>query len=276
MLCKHCGNQIAEDSKFCAYCGKSLEMENTLLSNSSSKISLNMSENEVTEIDNCTNNDNILFDESKDWTELDANKDYNVDELNLYIKMGVKKLNNMASDFTKIERFSHYNELMAVLTPCGISGSIRENAQQKKLKKYLEKKIYHNRTYDNLGFFMLGAAENLVTAQERIQKKVAKSNPIYWNNVRIIIDALLKYNNEWKDIAPEVYAEELTLKDGTTFQLGFQLEYEMHKELMRMEFPKGEYNQIKKNVKNIGNGMGCMTLIAISFIGTMLASCVIL
>lgn len=284
MFCKHCGKEIADNSAFCQYCGGKQDVIDT--TSNSEEIKLGgfyekedpqdvVAANEEPEPANSSipsqnAEPNVLDD-------IDDSKEYTLEELNNYINKGVEKILQMSNDFRSLTRFSHYSQFAAVLTPTGLLGSLRESIQTKKLMRYLGTKIYDNMSYDSLGFYMAAAAENLSKAQAKVQKMVSPSDPAYFGNVRSIIDALLKYHTEWKDVAPEVYAEELTLKSGEKFYLGVQMEYEMHKFFTQMELPDGEYKEIQRNVKNVDNGgSGCMVFIGIILTASLMAACSIL
>ena len=208
---------------------------------------------------------------------MDPNVEYSLDMLNIHIRTGVKILERMASDFPNLKRFSHYSQFAEVLTPTGLLGAIREKIQDKRLRGFLSTKIYNNMSYDLLGCYMAEAAEDLSNAQIKVQQMIDKSNPLFYDNARAITDALIKYHKEWKAIAPNVYLIGIPLEDGEKVGLGAQLEYETHRQIVRMELPKGEYEQIKSHVRYVDNaGKGCMVVIAITFASSLLAACTLL
>ena len=285
MYCKHHGKEIADSSTFCQYYDGKQDVIDTT-SNNEEEIKLGSfydkdePKEEVMVYDDPEPSNSFISSnntKSNVLEDIDDNKEYTLEELNNYIKDGVEMIQKMANDFPCLTRFSHYSQFAAVLTPAGLLGSLRESIQTKRLMKYLDTKIYNNMSYDSLGFYMANAAENLSKAQAKVQKMVTPANPVYFENVRAIIDSLLKYHTEWKEVAPEVYGEELTLKSGEKFYLGIQMEYEMHKFFTQMELPEGEYKEIQKNVKNADNeGSGCMVFIGSILTASLMTACSLL
>lgn len=186
-----------------------------------------------------------------------------LDQLNLHINEVLENVRQMTNDFMNTETFSHYYLLLGVLTPTGLLSAIRENSEQKKLRKFLETKIYRNMSFDEIGFYLVDIAKDLSQTQVEIQKIVSKENEKYYGNVERIIVALEKCKKSWYEISPKVAMEVLTLSNGTTFQLNPQVEYEMQLEFVKMDLPP-KYNRIKKSIKQTQSGKGCMIIIAIT------------
>lgn len=198
-----------------------------------------------------------------------------LEELNLHIKEVLDEIQQMTKDFSNLDAFSHYNQLLGVLTPTGLLGALRENAEQKKLMKYLKTKIYKGMSFDEIGDKIVEMAEDLSKNQIEVQKKTSPSDECYYGNVKHIVDALEKCRDAWEAISPKVAMEELTRSDGVKIQLGPQIEYWMQCELVKMDLPK-DYDRIKRSVKQVQSGGGCMVLIAISMATGLLAACSIL
>lgn len=278
MYCKHCGKEIADNSTFCQYCGGKQDIAIPTDNVKEIKVGGFKAEETVAEETPETPNTINTFTttEPTKWKEFDENEVYTLNQLNSYIKEGVALLQKMVSDFPNIKRFSHYSHFVAVLTPSGLLGSLREDIQNKKLARYLGTKIYNGMAYDELGDFVQQAAEDLSKAQIKIQKMVSPSDAIYYGNAKIIMDVCLKYLAEWKEIAPEVYKEEVTLNTGDKVNLGDQIEYWTQKELVNMELPEGEYKEVKSNVKTIDGGSGCVVFIGIVLASSLLAACTLL
>lgn len=276
MICKKCGKEIA-DSPFCQYCGGKQDI-NTNANNVKGPIDDFINVTETMQYDKKVSISKNAFTTTaaSDWTTFDENADYTIDQLNNYIQEGVAILQKMADDFPKLTKFSHYSQFAAVLTPGGLLGCIREGIQNKKLQRYLGTKIYNNMAYDELGDFMVKAAEDLSKAQIKLQKALPPSDPIFYGNTRIIMNVFLKCLAEWKEIAPEVYNEEITFSTGDTVNLGDQTEFWIHKELVNMELPKDEYKEVKKNVKDVTNNSGCLLFIGILFITSLITACTLL
>jgi len=202
--------------------------------------------------------------------------EHTLEELNQHIEEGLVEIRKMTADFPSIERFSHYNELLAVVTPTGILGSIRENHQNKKLYKYLSTKIYKGMSFDEIGMLLTEAAEDLSNTQVKVQKLTTPSDPCYYDNVKKIIDTLAECRTEWIKIAPEVTKEELTrASDGAKFFLDPQVEHWMNCEYIKMDLPQ-DYNEIKRSVDRVKGGNGCMVIILIAISATILAACSVL
>ena len=278
MYCKHCGKEIADNSTFCQYCGGKQDAATTTDNVQGTKVGGFKAEETVVEEapESPSTIATSTATEPTKWKEFDENAEYTLDQLNSYIKEGVALLEKMANDFPNIERFSHYSQLAAALTPIGLLGSLREGIQNKKLARYLGTKIYNGMAYDELGDFVQQAAVDLSKAQIKVQKMVSPSDAIYYGNAKSIMDVCLKYLTEWKGIAPEVYKEEVTLNTGNKVNLGDQIEFWTQKELVNMELPEGEYKEIKANVKAIVGGSGCMVFIGIVLATSLLAACTLL
>lgn len=276
MYCKQCGKEIADNSSFCQYCGGKQDtltenVQETKISGFKAEESVEDETPEAPE----TSSSIGSFDASEPikWVKFDENAEYTLDQLNTYIKDAVAILQKMTNDFPSITRFSHYSQFAAVLTPGGLLGSLREGIQNKKLKRYLGTKIYNGMAYDELGDFVQQAAVELSKAQIKVQKMVSPLDPMYYGNAKSIMDVCLKYLAEWKEIAPEVQNEEVTLNSGDNVNLGDQIEFWVQKELVNMELPEGEYKEVKANVKAIVNGSGCMVFFAIILTASLLAAC---
>lgn len=194
-----------------------------------------------------------------------------LEELNLHITTVLNEVHQMTKDFSCIDSFSHYNSLAGVLAPAGLFGALRENAEQKKLMKYLSTKIYKDMSFDEIGYKIADIAEDLSNTQIEVQKITSTTDDCYFGNVRLIINALEKCKAAWEAISPKVAMEELKCKDGTTLQLGPQIEYWMQCEFVKMDIPK-EYDRIKKSIKKAQNGSGCIFTMLI-FITSFLAAC---
>lgn len=194
-----------------------------------------------------------------------------LEELNLHIKEVLDEIQQMTKDFSNLDTFSHYNQALGALTPTGLLGALRENAEQNKLMKYLKTKIYKDMSFDEIGDKIVEMAGDLSKNQIEVQKKTSPSDECYYGNVKLIVDALEKCRNAWEAISPKVAMEELTRRDGSKFQLGPQIEYWMQCELVKMDLPK-DYNRIKKSVEQVQNGGGCMVLIAILMATALLAA----
>lgn len=278
MFCKHCGKEIADNSTFCQYCGGKQDtvtenVQETKIGGFKAEESV---EDDTPESPERSSLDSFEPSEPTKWKEFDENADHTTDQLNNYIKDGVTILQKMVNDFPSITRFSHYSQFAAVLTPSGLLGSLREGIQNKKLMRYLGTKIYNGMAYDELGDFVQQAAEDLSKAQILIQKMVSPSDPMYYGNAKCIMDVCLKYLAEWKEIAPEVYKEEVTLNNGDKVNLGDQIEFWVQEKLVNMELPEGEYKDVKANVKAVVNGNGCMVFIGIILTTSLLAACSLL
>jgi hypothetical protein len=281
MYCKHCGKEIADNSTFCQYCGGKQDIAIPTDYVQETKIGSFKAEETVVEEASETPEFPITIDaftatEPTKWKVFDENAEYTLDQLNSYIKEGVALLQKMANDFPNIKRFSHYSQFAAVLTPSGLLGSLREGIQNKKLARYLGTKIYNGMAYNELGDYVQQAAEDLSKAQIKVQKMVSPSDAIYYGNAKSIMDVCLKYLAEWKEIAPEVYKEEVTLNTGDKVNLGDQIEFWTQKELVNMELPEGEYKEVKSNVKAVVCGSGCMVFIGIVLASSFLAACTLL
>ena len=59
-----------------------------------------------------------------------------LEELNLHINKLLAEVQQMTKDFSNLDSFSHYNQLISALSPTGLLGALRENAEQKKLMKF--------------------------------------------------------------------------------------------------------------------------------------------
>ena len=273
MYCKHCGKVIADNSTFCQYCG--VKQDNTTENVQETKVGGFKAEESVEDEAQEASSTIGAFNASEPtkWQEFDENAEYTLDQLNAYIKDGVAVLQKMTNDFPSIKRFSHYNQFAAVLTPGGLLGSLREGIQNKKLMRYLGTKIYNGMAYDGLGDFIQQAAEDLSKAQIKVQKMISPSDPMYYGNAKSIMDVCLKYLVEWKEIAPEVYKEEVTLNTGDKVNLGAQIEFWVQEELVNMELPEDEYQEVKDNVKTVIKGSGCMVFVGIVLGTSLLAAC---
>lgn len=194
-----------------------------------------------------------------------------LEELNLHINTVLNEIHQMTKDLSRIDSFSHYNTLTGALAPAGLFGALRENAEQKKLMQYLSTKIYKDMSFDEIGYKIVEFAEDLANTQVEVQKNVSTTDDCYYGNVKSIIDALEKCKKTWEAISPKVAMEELKCKDGTTLQLGPQIEYWMQCEFVKMDIPK-EYDRIKKSIKKAQDGSGCIFTILI-LITSFLAAC---
>lgn len=198
-----------------------------------------------------------------------------LEQLNRHIETVLDEVRQMTNDFSNLDSFSHYNELLGVLTPTGLLGGLRENAEKKKLRKYLETKIYKGMSFDEIGDKLADIAEDLSKTQIEVQKITKQTDECYYGNVKAIIDTLLICRDKWQAISPKVAMEELTRSDGSKIQLGPSVEYWMQCEFAKMDLPK-EYDKISKRVEQVQSGSesgsGCMVLIAIS-LASLLAAC---
>ena len=197
-----------------------------------------------------------------------------LDQLNSHLEEVLEDVYQMTKDFMNTETFSHYSQFLSVLTPSGLLGAFREKTEQKKLRKFLETKIYRNMSFDEIGFNLIHIAKDLSETQAEIQKRVSKDDEKYYGNVELIIETLEKCMNSWQEISPKVAMEVLTLANGTEFQLGPQVEFEMQIEYAKMDLPP-KYNRIKKSIKQAQNGSGCMIIIVIA-LTTFLSACSVL
>lgn len=199
-----------------------------------------------------------------------------LEELNLHINKLLAEVQQMTKDFSNLDSFSHYNQLISALSPTGLLGALRENAEQKKLMKFLQTKIYKEMSFDEIGVKIAIIAEDLSMTQVEVQKKTKPSDDCYYGNVRLIVNALEKCKDAWEAISPAVAMEELKRKDGSTLVLGPQVEYWIQLELIKMDLPQ-EYERIKKSVKKAENGgSGCMVILALATATGLLAACSIL
>ena len=194
-----------------------------------------------------------------------------LEQLNLHITNVIDEVNQMTKDFGNLDKFSHYNQFVGVLAPSGILGALREKAEQKRLREYLNTKIYKEMSFDEIGYKIVDIATDLSKTQIEVQKLTQPSDNCYYENVKLIIDSLDACRKAWESISPKVAMEELTRSDGNTIQLGPQVEYWIQCELIKMDLPN-EYNKIKKNVSKVQKGEGCMVIIAIS-LASLLAAC---
>ena len=233
MHCKHCGKEIADNSSFCQYCGAKQDIASKTDNVLEIKVGgFKAEETVVEETQETIEASGIIgtfhATDPMKWKDFDENAEYTLDQLNSYIREGVALLQKMANDFPNIERFSHYSQLAAVLTPTGLLGGLREGIQNKKLTRYLGAKIYNGMAYDELGDFVQYAAEDLSKAQIKVQRMVSPSDAIYYGNAKSIMDVCLKYLKEWKKIAPSVYDEDVTLNNGEEVSLGAQIKFWTH------------------------------------------------
>ena len=193
----------------------------------------------------------------------------NKETLNEFIKNKLDELNKMANDFTKIERFGHYNSLLEAALPGGLLGTIRENIQEKKFDKYLKTPIYKGLGFAEIGISLVDYAKELCEAQKIIQGIVSKSDSCYYGNVEAIIETVNRCQKEWVNIAPKVANEAIEDSDGSTFSMGPQVEYEINLEYVKMDLPE-KYNSIKKTVNQAGKG--CMVPIMMIIGSSLLAA----
>lgn len=194
-----------------------------------------------------------------------------IELLNRHIDRVLDEVRQMTKDFPNLDTFSHYNQFLGILTPTGLLGALRENAEQKKLMRYLKTKIYKDMSFDEIGNKLVDISKDLSKTQIEVQKLVKQTDECYFGNVKAIIDTLSACKDNWIAISPKVANEELTRNDGVKISLGPQVEYWMECEFIKMDLPK-EYDRIKKNVKQVQSGSGCMVLIAIS-LASLLAAC---
>ena len=199
----------------------------------------------------------------------------NIEVLNAQINEILDDVRLMARDFSTKETFSHYSTLLGVLTPGGLLGGIRENAERKKLFKFLDTKIYRDMSFDEIGFKLIEIAEDVCDKQIQFQKLTSQSDPRYFDNVKSIIDTLEKCRKRWGEIAPNVLMEELKLKNGSTIQLGPQVEFEMQSEYIKMDLPD-DYKKYHKKVKQLQKGPTCSVILFIFIAATVLAACSLL
>lgn len=197
--------------------------------------------------------------------------DKSLEQLNLHIRKVIDEVSQMTIDFGNLDTFAHYNQFLNALAPSGLLGALRENAEHKRLMKYLNTKIYKGMSFDEIGHKLVEIAEDLSKTQIEVQKQTKPSDECYYGNVKSIIEALEACRNAWESISPKVAMEELTRSDGEKIQLGPQIEYWIQCELVKMDLPK-EYDRIKKSVSQVQNGTGCMVIIAISM-ASLLAAC---
>lgn len=196
----------------------------------------------------------------------------NKETLNLFIKNKLEELNMMANDFTKVERFGHYNSLLEAALPGGLLGSIRESVQEKKFDKYLKTPIYNGLGFAEIGVSLIQYAQELCEAQKKIQGIVPKSDSCYYGNVETIIETVNRCQKEWVSIAPKVANEAIEDKDGSTFSMGPQVEYEINLEYVKMDLPE-KYNSIKKTVNQAGKG--CVVPVLLVVGSSLLAAIII-
>ena len=198
-----------------------------------------------------------------------------INELNHYIHDIIDDIRVMARDFSNKETFSHYSTLLGVITPTGLLGAIRENVEQKKLMKFLSTKIYRDMSFDELGFHLVRRAMDVCEKQSQLQKLTSPSNPLYYENVKLIIDSFEDCRKKWEGIAPKVLMEELKLTDGDTIQLGPQIEFETQSQYLMMDLPD-EYKKYHKIVKRLQRGPACSVILIIFIAAITLAACSIL
>ena len=194
-----------------------------------------------------------------------------LEQLNRHIETVLDEVRQMTKDFSNFDTFSHYNQFLGVLTPTGLLGALRENAEQKKLMKFLKTKIYKDMSFDEIGDKLVDISEDLAKNQIKVQKLANQTDECYFGNVKAIIATLSACKDSWRAISPQVANEELTKSDVAKMALGPQVEYWMECEFVKMDLPK-EYDRIKKSVKQVQSGSGCMVLIAVS-LASLLAAC---
>lgn len=192
-----------------------------------------------------------------------------------HIEEVLKEVSQMTNDFSNTKTFSHYNTLSMALAPYGILGALREKSEQKKLRKFLETKIYKNMSFDEIGDRLVELARDLCESQAKVQHIISSEDEAYYGNVRRIIDNLEVCYKKWFDISPKVAMEELHYANGDTIQLGPQIEYWMQLEYIKMDLPE-EYKRITKAVKKVQKGgSGCVILLFLLSSSLLTACCLI-
>lgn len=188
-----------------------------------------------------------------------------LNELKSHIDNVLKDVKQMADDFINQKEFSHYNSFLGAIAPTGILGSLREKSEQKKLRKFLETKIYKDMSFDQIGYKLVTIATDLCNTQIKIQKLLQKEDEDYYGYAVKIIDEMELCRNRWFNISPKVAMESLTLADGTKIQWGPQVEYEMQSEYIKMDLPdEPKYKTLKKEVEKAEKGStGCLVLLMI-------------
>lgn len=273
MYCRYCGAQQKDDACFCEACGKRLVNEQVENTGNQEVVEQNTEENVVpTEKTKSQLDIDLDF---LDFGEIDA-VNSSEDELRNYIKAGIDKLYEVDNELKGVENYSFRNKVLMTLTQPTVFNGLRENAEQKKLRQYLSKKIYRSLSYDEIGEYLLDCAEKLSTAQAMLQRKIGKVSDDYYKYASLIIKTLKACHNKWKSISEDTYNSEVTrASDQFTYAIGPQHWYWIEKEFIKMDIPS-EYSYVISDVNHVSNNKGCMIYALIALGTTLLAACSLL
>lgn len=164
----------------------------------------------------------------------------NLDALQQEFESKLQEIRTLTLGLNGVERFSHHSKsIVTAFSLIGITGAIRESAEQKKLQKFLDTKIYNGMDYEGVARHIGNISKQLANLQQQIQQQNSNND-----NIAKMVKALDDCYNAWYRISPAVADEELRTPNGGTDTLSNMARYVIRKPFNELDVPK-QYEYMK-------------------------------
>ena len=158
----------------------------------------------------------------------------NPDALQQEFESKLQEVKTLTLGLNNVERFSHHSKsIVTAFSLIGITGAIRESAEQRKLQKFLDAKIYNGMDYEGIARHIGNLSKQLADLQLQIQHQTSDND-----NVAKMVKALDDCYNSWYEISPAVADEELRTPNGGTDTLSNMARYVIRKPFNELDLPK--------------------------------------
>lgn len=160
-----------------------------------------------------------------------------------------------AETFHALEPVSHLSQAKIQFTG-GILGAIREAKEDKRLYKLINEPICRELSFFRYAYYLIDVTKELVEKQTEIQKLISSDNPLYYDNVKIILASVSMASDAWLRYSPDMANAGLQIGDEKNISLGLSVDYYTKTEMKKMALPDGisiSVNEPKKNSGCLGS-----------------------
>ena len=143
-----------------------------------------------------------------------------------------------AETINALEPVSHLSQAKMQFTG-GILGAIREAREDKRLYKLINVPICREYSFYQYSYFLIEQTQELVKKQIEIQNNTSPDNPLYYDNVKLILSAVSVASDAWLRYSPDMAAAKLQIGDEKNVSLGLTVDYYTKTEMKKMNLPEG-------------------------------------